>query len=140
MGFFDIFKRHANKAADKATAAIPGTLDDKIVGAAKSGMGKVGDAGGAAAGMAGQAAGKAKDAAGGAAGAVGGAASNVGGAAATVADKASDTVAAGAKKVASMTPTDIDDKLVEKAHAANPLNNKDNDNAGSSDQQPPAAA
>lgn len=157
MGLFDKFKHHANKAADKATDAIPGQLDDKLVDAAKSGVGAVGDAGQAAAGMAGSAAGAAKDAAanagaaaagvaGGAAGAVGGAASTVASTAADVADKASDAAAAAASKVASATPTDVDDKLVDKVHDMNPLNKKEGEGdsgqapAEGGNQQPPAAA
>ena len=146
MGLFDRFKKHANNAADKATDAIPGTLDDKLVDAAKAGAGKVGDAGSAAAGMAGQAAGTAADAAGSAAGAVGGAATTAAGTAANVADKASDAAAAAASKVASATPTDVDDKLVDKVHDMNPLNKKEGEGeagqapAEGGDQQPPAAA
>lgn len=153
MGLFDKFKHHANKAADKATDAIPGQLDDKLVNAAKSGMGAVGDAGQAAAGAAGQAAGAAKDAAvsagGAAAGVVGSAAST----AADVADKASDAAAAAASKVAAATPTNVDDKIVDKVHDMNPLNKKEGeapaaqadqpapDNQQQNDnQQPPAAA
>jgi len=50
---------------------------------------------------------------------------NAGSAAADMADKVSDAVAGAAGAVASKTPTDIDDKIVEQAHEMNPLNKPD---------------